>query len=201
MGKSILKMIVAISALIILVSYATITFIFQSYEPNQTQVEEFNLEDALDEFAGISETYDDNSYFMHIRDIDLNFTIDLEQNSITLEDGTVLSFAKSVDIHNSNNWLGDWVGSTYSYLDVQSDQTNEELYELGIRDEVFDIGNEDVFPIGRAMRSGELECKFVSITIGKYQSIGYLYKVIDHYLIYYRHIDTSENKFEYFIYP
>lgn len=139
------------------------------------------------------ETYDDNSYSMYFPAIDLSFSINEEQNNISLVDGTNLSFAKSVALDDSENLLGDWVGSTYTYLDVKSNQTGKELYALGIHDEVFDIGHENYIAAMQAAMAGELECSFVSLTIGKY-------KGLDEYIIYYRHIDTVEGISDYYIF-
>lgn len=139
------------------------------------------------------ETYDDSSYSIYFPAVDLGFTVDVEKDAVTLEDGTVLSFAQSVDLDESENLLGEWVGSTYSYLDVQSNQTNKELSELGIHDEVFDIGHENFFAPMQAMLDGALECKYVSVTIGKY-------KGLDEYIIYYKHLDTVESVGDYYIF-
>lgn len=147
----------------------------------------------IDSQAFSCETYDDNSFSMYFPEIDLGFSIDIEQNIITLNDGTVLSFAKSVDLNESENILGDWVGSTFSYLDVKSNQTNKELYELGIRDEVFDIGHENRIAPIQASINGELDCRFVAVTIGKY-------KGLDEYVVYFRHLDITEEISEYYVY-
>lgn len=146
-----------------------------------------------DPYVFSCETYDDNIYSMYFPEMELSFTVNVEQNSLTLGDGTALSFAKSVDLDESDNLLGDWVGSTYSYMNAQSNETNLELYDLGIHDEVFDIGHENYIAPLQAVIAGELECRFVSITLGKY-------KGLDEYVIYYRHFNSVEGISDYYIF-